>query len=727
MGLVSYKEVKEKIQTYINNKQDLKRIDEAYQFADFKHAGQLRKSNDPYITHPLAVCYILASLSSGPNTLIAALLHDTVEDTKTTLNEIKDLFGEEVKTLVDGVTKISKLSYQGEISLAENHQKMLIAMSKDIRVILIKIADRLHNMRTINYLTIDKKVKIAKETLDIYAPLAHRLGLFNIKAELEDISLKTINPQAFYRIKSLVQNEEEIYTQAVEQMVFTIKKHLKDHKISRYTISGRTKSIYSIYKKMVFQQRPFEDIYDILALRIIVDKIETCYQVLGIIHANYVPIPNRFKDYIAVPKPNMYQSLHTTVLTESSSIFEIQIRTEEMDRVAEFGVAAHWAYKEGVAYSKEKEQFEIAQKLKWYGQLLKMSEENTKEESETASEFVESVKSDILSANVYVFTPKGQVIELTRGSTPIDFAYRIHSDIGDKTVGAMVNNKIVPLEYELQTGDVVSIRTNKNSPGPSEDWLKIAKSNHARHKIRNFLNKANKDRLYQMGKETVEREAIAQKADINKLTDEFVKEHFSKHMINTVEGLFVEIGKGILSEKTIIARLLGKEVDKEQLLQRQLEKAQRILTTTHESGIVVEGLTSPQIKLANCCSPVPGDPITGFVTRGSGIAVHHKGCPNLLALPEKRMIDVFWATNLTRKYPTRIKIVSAKRDTIISDIISVINASNVTIAEIKVVSNIRLESTITLKILVGNLGELEKVMLKMMSVNDIYTIERKYI
>lgn len=477
---------------------------------------------------------------------------------------------------------------------------------------------------------------------------------------------------------------------------------------------------------MVIQQRPFEDIYDILAIRVIVDKIETCYQVLGIIHAHFVPIPKRFKDYIAVPKPNMYQSLHTTILAENGSIFEIQIRTEEMDKIAELGVAAHWAYKEGKTYSKEREQFEIAQKLKWYGELLKMTEDDDTK-TEGADEFVESVKTDLLAANVYVFTPKGQVIELNRGSTPIDFAYRIHSDVGDKAVGALVNNKIVPLSYELQTGDVVSIKTNKNSPGPSEDWLKIVKSNHAKTKIRNYLNKQNKDKLYQMGKDAVEREAVAQKADITKLDDDFASSNFAKNMVSTLDGLYIEVGKGILSEKTVVAKLLGKEIDKEQLLKRQLDKAQRILTTTHQTGIIVEGINTPQIKIANCCLPIPGDEIHGYVSKGSGIVVHHKDCPNIKALQSERFVEVYWASNLEHKYPTRIKILSANRDNILADMITIINASSITIAEINAVSNPRLESSTTLKLLVKDNKELEAMMLKLMNVHDIYSIERKYV
>lgn len=722
--MVTYDDLVAQASVYIHKKTDLKRIGEAYNLAFLKHDGQFRRSGDPYITHPVEVAYIIAELHGGPNTIIAALLHDVVEDTNTSLEEIENLFGEDVKDMVDGVTKISQISFKSEISQAENHQKMLLAMSKDIRVILIKIADRLHNMRTIEFQPHEKRIRTANETLDIYAPLAHRLGLFKIKAELEDRSLKIINPPYFYRIQNLVSQEEKVHEESVDQMIETIKNYLTENKINKFELSGRTKSVYSIYKKMVHQQRAFEDIYDILAIRIIVDKIETCYQVLGIIHAHFVPIPKRFKDYIAVPKPNLYQSLHTTVLADNGSIFEIQIRTKEMDMIAEYGVAAHWAYKEGKTYSKEKEQFEIAEKLKWYGELLKMSED---EESNDASEFVAAVKEDILSANVYVFTPKGEVIELVKGATPIDFAYRIHSDVGDKAVGALVNNKIVPLDYELKTGDIVSIKTNKNSAGPSEDWLKFVASNHAKHKIRNFLNKLNKDNLMFMGKDAIEKEAAAQKADLSKIDDDWAVKNFSKQMVKSLESLYIEVGKGLISEKTVIAKIIGKELDKEALLKRQLDRAQRILTTTHESGIIVEGLTSPQIKIANCCLPIPGDEIVGYVTKGSGIAVHHKDCPNLNDLKEKRLVDVYWATNIERKYPTRIKIVGANRDNILGDIISIINASSVTIAEINAISNQKLESITTLKLLVKNNQELESMMLKLMKVQDIYLIERKTI
>ncbi len=719
----TYEEVKALYSKYIHNKQDIKLIDEAYQLAFLSHQGQFRKSKEPYITHPVSVCYILAELQSGPNTLIAGLLHDVVEDTKISLSDIEKQFGEEVSFLVDGVTKISKLSFVSENSEAENQQKMLLAMSKDIRVILIKIADRLHNMRTIDFQNQEKRMQVANETLDIYAPLAHRLGLFNIKAELEDRSLRIVNPPEFYKIRNLVENKELSHKESIDQMIQTIGNYLKSHKVNKYNISGRTKSIYSIYKKMAFQHRPFEDIYDILALRIIVDKIETCYQVLGIIHAHFVPIPKRFKDYIAVPKPNLYQSLHTTILSDTGSIYEVQIRTEEMDKIAEYGVAAHWAYKEGRQYSKEREQFEIAQKLKWYSEILKMSNEN----DDSALEFVETIKEDILSANIYVFTPKGQVIELTKGCTPIDFAYRIHSDVGDKTVGAIVNNKIVSLDYELKTGDVVNIKTSKSSLGPNEDWLKIVGSNHARHKIRNYLNRQNRDQLLISGKLAIEKEANSQKADLAILSDDFATQNFSKNMIKSLESLYIEVGKSLISPKTVVARMLGKELDKESMLQRQLDRAQRILTTTHVSGVIVEGLTTPQIKIANCCLPVPGDDIVGFVTKGHGIAVHHKDCPNVIVFEGERLVDVLWATNITRKYPTRIRIVGTNREDLLADIISTINAASVSIAEINAISNQKLESITTIKVITKNVSELENVMLNLMKVANIYTIERKFV
>jgi GTP pyrophosphokinase len=476
---------------------------------------------------------------------------------------------------------------------------------------------------------------------------------------------------------------------------------------------------------MVRDNRAFEDIYDLLAVRIIVDKVESCYQALGIIHANFTPIPRRFKDYIAVPKPNMYQSLHTTVLAEDGTLFEVQIRTHEMDQIAEYGVAAHWAYKENKTYSKEKEQFEIAQKLKWYGELLKMSED-TDETDGGAKEFVNTIRGDILEANVYVFTPKGEVIELPKGATPIDFAYRIHTDIGDKMTGAIVNNRIVTLDYELATGDIVSVKINKNSAGPSEDWLKIAKSAHARHKIKSYINKQNKDNLIQNGQMLLDKELTSQKVEQSKIDDQFVKKHFEKNMIDTVQELYLEIGKGLISPKTVAQKAIGREVDREQILQRQMEKAARILTTHHETGVMIEGLSSPQIKLANCCLPIPGDQILGYVSKTNGIVIHHAACPNCKQFDENRLLEVFWSDKIERKYPTRIKIIGTARPTLLTEVVTAVNAMSISIAEVNAMTSSNLEMTIKLKILITDFKALQNLMANIKKVSDISNVERDF-
>ena len=604
--------LKESFDNYIKNKDSIARIEKAYFIAKKFHEGQLRRSGEPYITHPIEVGIILADLHAGPQTLIAALLHDVVEDTSYTLSEVEKAFDKDVRELVDGVTKLSKIHFQSVVTQAENIQKMLLAMAKDIRVVLIKIADRLHNVRTLESMPAEKQVNIARETLEIYAPIAHRLGIFKIKAELEDIALRYTDQTMYYRVANLIKSKKDEREQSIDTIIVQIQSLMKENQLVDYSIKGRIKNIFSIYKKMVRDQRAFEDIYDLLAIRIIVPKIESCYQVLGLIHANYTPIPRRFKDYISVPKPNMYQSLHTTLLAEDGTLFEVQIRTKEMDDIAEYGVAAHWAYKENKAYSKDKEQFEIAQKLKWYGELLKISSDE--EESEDAEDFVNTVKGDILEANVYVFTPKGEVIELPKGATPIDFAYRIHTDVGHKMVGATVNNRIVTLDYSLKTGDIVSVKTNKNASGPSDAWLKIAKSSHAKHKIKSYLNKEHREDLIELGKQMLDREFISQKIT-ETIDDAFAKQYFEKNLVQNLEDLYLEIGKGLVSVKTVAAKLMGIAPDKEVYLQRQMEKASKQLITHSETGIAVEGLRKPQIKLANCCSPVPGDGVIGFVSK----------------------------------------------------------------------------------------------------------------
>ena len=722
--MISFLDLEKKIKTYIHQEENLRLIREAYELANEKHEGQLRKSGEPYIIHPLSVAMILADLNVGPNTLIAAILHDVVEDTDCCLEMLTEKFGSDVASIVDGVTKVTQMKFSSlEKQQAENHQKMIIAMAKDIRVIVVKLADRLHNLRTLEYQSKEKQVRIAQETLEIYAPLAHKLGMFKIKAELEDTALKYTDPVLYTTISELIDkrltNNNNNY---IDHMIDKIKEYLSDSGISDYQIKGRIKNQYSIYKKMIKQEKAFEDIYDILAIRIIVDKVETCYHVLGIIHAHFTPIPKRFKDYIAVPKPNMYQSLHTTVIGVDGDTFEIQIRTAEMDHVAEYGIAAHWAYKENVEYSKEKEQYEIAQKLKWYAELLQIANE---EKTGEAEELVNTIKGDILDANIYVYTPKGEVVALPKGATPLDFAYKIHTDIGNKTVGAIVNNKIVPLTYELQTGDIITMRINKNSFGPSEDWLKIVKTNHAKQKIKNFLNKLNRDILLANGEADLEREKVANKVTVS-LDDEFVKTHFGKNNITTVEDLYVEIGKGTVSSKTVVTKLLGTQIlDRDTYLQKQVEKNQRILTTHSDTGVVVEGLSNPQIKLANCCYPIPGDKIIGYVSKGSGIVVHSKNCVNVGTLEAERLLDLEWATNIERKYPVSIKISASQTNGIITDIINTVNSYNLGIAQINTSTNQNFETTIKLKILVKNKLQLDNLIVNLQRVPHVHGIERE--
>ncbi|CCV64547.1 Guanosine polyphosphate pyrophosphohydrolase/synthetase [Alteracholeplasma palmae J233] len=717
-----YEALLDDVSKYITKKEDLDKIEKAYLLAKSKHTGQMRRSGEPYIIHPVAVTRILAGLNAGPNTLVAGLLHDIVEDTDVTFDDLTQMFGKDVASLIDGVTKLTKLSFNQEGTQSDNHQKMLLAMARDIRVVIIKIADRLHNMRTLDFMPKDKQVRIASETLEIYAPLAHRLGLFRIKAELEDRSLRYTDPGMYYKVNNLIKLKMEQREHSIELVIENIKTMFKEYDLNQYEIKGRIKNIYSIYKKMVKNNRDFEDIYDLLAVRIIVDKVENCYQALGLIHANYTPIPRRFKDYIAVPKPNLYQSLHTTVLANDGTLFEVQIRTKEMDDIAENGIAAHWAYKENKAYSKEKEQFEIAEKLKWYGELLKMSEDDDDRDGGSES-FVETVKSDILSANVYIFTPKGQVVELPKGSTPIDFAFRIHTDLGTRMVGAIVNDRIVPLEYELKTGDIISIKINKNSSGPSDDWLKIAKSSHARHKIKGFLNKKNKDFLVQSGKDQLEKEFIANKIT-QSLDDNFVKKNFEKNMISTLSDLYHEIGKNTISVKTVINKIVQPEVDKEAMLQKQMEKATRQIIAQSETGVIVDGLTNPQLKLANCCTPVLNDEVAGYVTKGSGIVIHRLDCPNLSEYDKNRLIPAYWGKNVTRKFGTWVKLVGTTRDSLISEVITTINALGISILEMNAVSNTKLESTVKLKVSVANFDELSKLIANLHKVSQVYQIER---
>ena len=725
MDNVSFKDLENKLANYIHNPTDLKRIKEAYLFADEKHKDQVRKSGDPYITHPLHVAIILAELHVGPDTIIAGLLHDVVEDTDVILAEIKDKFGEDVAGMVDGVTKLTKMKFSSlEQKQAENHQKMLLAMGKDIRVIVVKLADRLHNIRTIDAQSPEKRERICKETLEIYAPLAHRLGMFKIKAELEDRSLRYTDPLMFKKIEEDISSTNSARLENIDHIIIEIKKYLEDEKVDDFYIKGRVKNIYSIYKKMINQHKEFEDIYDVLAIRIIVDTIDNCYRVLGLIHAKYTPVPKRFKDYIAVPKPNMYQSLHTTVISGDGLTFEVQIRTKEMDEVAELGIAAHWAYKENVTYSKEKEQFEIAQKLKWYADLLQFNEED-KDETDPKT-FVDSIRKDILTTSVYVYTPTGDVIDLPKGATPLDLAYKIHTELGNTMIGALVNKRIVPIDYELQNGDIVSIRTNKNSQGPTASWLKIAKTTHARHKIKTFLNKQNKDILIESGKRELDEEFQNQKIYNYDIKEDFVIKNFSKNNINTLDDLYMDIGKGILSEKTVVAKYLGEQKkNREEIIQASIAKFNRNQKQISDTGVIVDGLSNPQIKLGVCCNPIPGDQIVGYITKGSGIVVHHKDCKNLTNLQNERLINLTWANNISRKYPVLLKIVATDRNGLLADVMDTLSSNNINISSLNVKTNNNFEAIMKIKIMVLNTLELDKIIANLRKVPSIVEIRRE--
>lgn len=715
----------ESVDRYIKRPENLDIIKRAFYVAEEQHKGQMRKGHNlPYITHPVGVAIILAELNAGPQTIAAALLHDTIEDTPYTKELMIKDFGKEIYEIVDGVTKIGKLKFKTDESQAEYHRKMLLATANDIRVVLVKIADRLHNIRTLEDLPRDRQNAIANETLEIYAPLAHRLGLFAIKAELEDTALKYNDPEMYYYVSGLIQSKRAEREKSIDEIIEEIRVLLQNNRLPRFSIKGRIKNINSIYKKMAIQKRDFEDIYDLLAIRIIVENIETCYKVLGLIHATYTPIPKRFKDYIAMPKPNMYQSLHTTVIAKDSTLFEVQIRTEEMDKIAEQGVAAHWAYKEGKAYSKEREQFEMAEKLKWYGDLLKMTTDSDEADKDSI-EFVQDVKTDLLQAKVYVFTPQGKVIELPVGATPIDFAYRIHTNIGDSMIGCTVNNKITTIDTRLKTGDIVSIKTSKQAK-PSPDWLKVVKTSQARTKIKAYLNKLNHDVLIQDGRAVLERELA--KNGMNELpTDAFIKENFSKQVINNQEELFLEIGKGNISEKTVISKLIGKKPKTEEWLAKQLERAQKIgeIKRQTEQTIIVPGLDNPQLKISNCCLPIYGDKIVGYVLKTGGIAVHTNFCSNCASMEEERKIEVQWPKKAPNKtYPTWLIITVSEGNKVLSQILNVLSVAKISVGEIKVQTQKAVGGIIKLKVLVKDVNELTKVIANLRKLDEVYEVKR---
>lgn len=629
------------IQLLKNNNQDAdtEMVMRAFELADKAHGGQKRLSGEEYIIHPVSVAYILAEYRMDTETIVAALLHDVIEDTEYTYDDVKTMFNESVANLVEGVTKIGKIDYQSkEENQAENLRKMVMAMSKDIRVIIIKLVDRLHNMRTLEYMRESKQIEKSKETLDIYAPIANRLGIQTIKAELEDLALKYLDPTDYYDLVKKVKMKKQAREEYINRVIKVLKQKIEEVDIEA-KIYGRSKHFYSIYRKMKSQHKGFDEIYDLIAVRVIVDTVKDCYGVLGVVHTQWKPIPGRFKDYIAMPKPNMYQSIHTTVIGPNGDPFEIQIRTKEMHETAEYGIAAHWKYKEGRTDSNNKE-VRYENKMSWLRQILEWQQE-----LDNANDLAETIKVDLLNEEVYVFTPKGKVVELPMGSCPLDFAYRIHSDVGNSCVGAKVNGKIVPLNYTLNNGDIVEIMTSKNSNGPSRDWLTFTKSAHARNKIRQYFKKEEKEENIAKGKSMLEKEIRREGLQDTKLLNISELEVVSEKMgYKTLNDFYAAIGYSGVKMGTIIQKmrlLFPDEFPKEEVVLKRVEHRKK-----SNSNIIVAGFNEIDVRFSKCCNPVPGDRIVGYITVGKGISVHRIDCPNVLSIQDPdRLIEVEWNKN----------------------------------------------------------------------------------
>lgn len=722
--IYTFEDVKNVYSKYIHNPEELDKIYQAYLFASEKHKNQVRKSGDPYIAHLLGVARILSELNTGPTTIIAGLLHDTIEDTDTTEEEITEKFGKEVCYLVQGVTKVTRLSDYHNVDFeAESHRKIFIAMAKDIRVIIIKLADRLHNMRTLQFQPPEKQKKIAKETRDVYAPIAHRLGLSQVKTELEDLSLFYLEREKFEEIENLLSRQSTNMKNAIDVLKNKIVEILTPTNIL-FEITSRVKSIYSIYKKMYVKGKAFDDIYDIMALRIITETEMNCYELLGYIHANFKPIPGRFKDYIAMPKPNMYQSLHTTIVTGDGHTFEIQIRTKKMDKIAEEGVAAHWRYKENKKYDAKTEQQEIEEQLHWFRDFVSVTNEI---QDGNAKEYVEALQHDIFDANVYVFTPKGKVVTLPNGSTPIDFAYKIHTDVGNTLAGAKVNNQMVPISRVLQTGDVVEIITNKNAT-PNSEWLNMATSSIAKSHIRKFLMKQNSDFIrqdnIQKGRNSLavsfrERKI---KANIDKIMTKKLFEHFN---VENADELYL-----LLNSKTImplnIIEYLGLERSQEETLDDLKNNVnKRNVNRNIQDAVTLENGDRSLISLASCCTPIPGDDIIGYITKGNGIKVHRVSCPNVCQ-EHNRLIPVIWNPNAEKKdYPVDISIECYDRNNLLIDVLNCFSQIKVQVYKVNAKYHASNNTTtISVTVMVKDVAYLNTLTQQLLNINSVYDIRR---
>lgn len=705
--VIEYSDLESKLNGYLRSS-DIKDIKRAYLYAKEKHSGQFRRTGEEYIVHPLFVAYILTSINADKDTIIAALLHDVVEDTEASKSDIKDNFGEVVANLVDGVTKINNINVSTDNEyLTSYYKKIIVGMSEDVRVIIIKLADRLHNMRTLYALPHEKQKRKAKETLEILAPIAHRLGMNKIKSELEELSLKYLKPEAYRDVVVKLNKTKKEREECVKKMMDEVSKLLTQNGI-KHEIKGRAKSIYSIYKKLD-KGRSFNDIYDLLAIRILVDKEQECYLALGLIHSKYKPVSKRFKDFIAMPKTNLYQTLHTTVFGLEGNLFEIQIRTYDMDEIAENGIASHWAYKENKNAAVEMQNI-TEQKLQFYKSIIEL-----KDDKLTSEDFVDKVKNEVLSNNIYVYTPKGDVIELPKGATPIDFAYRVHSQVGDKMTGAIVNNNMVPLAYELKNADIIKIITNNNSKGPSREWLNIVKTTGARNKIKSFFNRTTREDYITLGKDLLEKELRRRGISISSFMEKKnLDEVFSEFKLSSVDDLYLNIGNSKFSPKSIVKH--------GELVEKPVKKIFKSFSKNTNNDIVVGDTKNIETHIANCCLPVPGDEIVGYITKSSGIRIHRKECSNVEFFDERK-INATWNDDYSNKYNSELIIHTTSDENIIVDIVQAAASLGITCENVNLI-NKGLNNVYSVSVLVTNVSELDKFMVNLGKINYVNDVER---
>ncbi len=704
----------------LNSSYDISEIIQAYYFAEDAHKGQFRRSGERYFIHPIHVSLILAELELDETSIISGLLHDVIEDTEYTYQDIADRFGEAVADIVDGVTKLGQITFDSiEERQAENLRKMFMAMAKDIRVILIKLADRLHNMRTLKFMSEEKKREKAQETIDIYAPIAHRLGISKIKWELEDLSLLYIDPVMYHDLISKVNKKRVEREFLIENVIEKISIELNNTEVA-FEIYGRPKHFYSIYKKMKFQNKHFDEIFDLTAIRVMVDTVKDCYGALGIVHTLWKPIPGRFKDYIAMPKPNMYQSLHTTVIGDNGEPFEIQIRTHEMHKIAEYGIAAHWKYKEGVTHD------DLGEKLSWIRQMMEWERD-----MENPSEFMESLKLDVFNNQVYVFTPRGKVIELPDGATPVDFAYKIHSAVGNSCVGAKIDGRIVPLNYTLNNGNIIEIMTSKNSSGPSRDWLKFVQSTQARNKIKQYFKKEKRTENIETGKDILERELKRQNLNVKKMLVPNILDPLLRRLsCLSLDDLHAAIGYGGVGTHQVVPKLKERY---QELYKKDIEEQKEVVidhTRTYKSnksdGVRVKGIDDVLVRFAKCCTPVPGDEIIGFITRGRGVTIHRSDCTNFESNKEtkERFIEVQWIENEVSTYVSEVLIVSVDRKGLLSEMTGVISEQGLQVKGLSAKVSDDGIATINVTVEISDIKQLNRLINRFKQLPNIIQVRR---